>query len=96
MVCERWHVLENFITDMGEPPDRHTIDRLNNVRGYAPDNCRWATKRQQDANKRCRLWVTHEGETLSLQEFAQKIGVSDDCVRENKERFGVEKGARII
>ena len=56
-VCKRWHVLENFLADMGERPDpKLTLDRTNNGRGYSPANCRWATHREQYQNKRSHAW----------------------------------------
>jgi hypothetical protein len=52
-VCERWKVFENFYADMGDRPSPHySIDRKNNDKGYSPDNCRWATKREQLLNTR--------------------------------------------
>jgi len=55
-VCDRWLKFENFLSDMGERPLGHTIDRINNDGDYEPGNCRWATAKQQSENKRKNTW----------------------------------------
>lgn len=75
-VCERWAVFENFLADMGERPDHTSIDRIDNERGYSPDNCRWGTPTEQGANRRsARLIQTPLG-LMPISKAAEHWGVS--------------------
>lgn len=77
-VCDRWlgeQGFENFLTDMGErPSDGYSIDRIDNNGDYCPENCRWATKKEQCNNMRKTIMLSYNGETHSLSEWCDITG----------------------
>jgi hypothetical protein len=77
-VCDRWMGLtgfDNFIEDMGDRLDGASIDRIDNNGDYCPENCRWATREQQERNKRTTRYLTFEGHRKPLAEWAEFCGI---------------------
>jgi hypothetical protein len=74
-VCERWREFANFLADMGQRPEGMTLERKNSNAGYGPDNCVWATPRQQARNKRGNVIVTHAGVSATVAEWAERTGL---------------------
>lgn len=75
-VCDRWNVFANFYEDMGDYPSDKSLDRKDNNKGYTPDNCRWATRKQQQRNMRSNVNITIDGETKTLQDWIDISGNS--------------------
>jgi hypothetical protein len=77
-ISERWDDFETFLSDMGlRPTPKHSIDRYpNNDGNYAPDNCRWATKKEQALNRRDNRIVEAFGKTAPLGAFVPQGGGS--------------------
>lgn len=75
-VCERWNSFENFLEDMGERPDGLTIDRIDNNGNYEPDNCRWATRKEQSRHTRQNKMITYQGKSQCLTDWASELSVN--------------------
>lgn len=77
-VCDRWRdSFENFIKDMGpRPTAAHSIERVDVEQGYCPENCIWATRREQDRNRRNNVFVVYKGQRMVLADAAQASGIS--------------------
>lgn len=81
-VCERWaHSFEAFLSDMGTAPERCTLDRINNDGNYEPSNCRWATKREQDNNRRTNVFITFNHTTQTIRQWCRALGYSDTLLK---------------
>ena len=68
--------------------DNLTIDRIDNERGYSPDNCRWSTKTGQSINRKSTVFITHKGETLHKSKWAERLGISKDRMLRLSKKFG--------
>lgn len=94
-VCEEWHDINKFaewVEVSGYVPGL-TIDRIDSSKGYSPDNCRWATKKQQSNNRKNTVFYTYKGETKPLTEWADMFGINRCTLydRVTKRGWSVEK-----
>lgn len=80
-VCERWGTYQNFLADMGRRPSPgHSIDRIDNDKGYEPSNCRWATATAQGRNRRNNRLLTLNGKTQGLSVWAEELGATGEAL----------------
>lgn len=77
-VCEEWHNIENFEKWVEENPyfDGATLDRINVDGNYEPSNCRWVTMKKQCNNRSNTLYITYNGETHTISEWAEITGIN--------------------
>lgn len=76
-VCERWHKFENFLEDMGiQPTNIHQLERKDNNGNYEPNNCCWATPKEQSNNRRSNRNITFNNKTQNITQWANEVGLS--------------------
>jgi hypothetical protein len=92
-VCERWRFFVEFLADMGECPAGLSLERIDNARGYEPNNCCWTPWKRQMRNRRANLLVCYHGETMCLMDWAARLRISYGTLRSRLGRLGwsVEK-----
>lgn len=80
-VCDRWLSFDNFVSDMGpRPSPEHTVDRVDVDGNYAPDNCRWASRLEQAANRRNNVSFVRDGVRYVAAEVAHAYGIQCQLV----------------
>lgn len=90
-VCERWEVFDNFLVDVGMPPPGCTLERNDNNGHYEPSNCRWASRLEQSRNREANNYYEFNGERLCESEWALRLGISANALRERLERWPLER-----
>jgi hypothetical protein len=88
-VCPRWSKFVNFLADMGQRPAALTLDRIDNDGNYEPANCRWATREQQNCNRRSAHLVEFRGVVVA---FAEAHRLSNSPVSYTAAKSRVAKG----
>ena len=74
-LCERWQNFDNFLADMGERVPGYTLDRIDNNGPYSPENCRWATRKEQSNNREVNVRITHDGLALTAMQWSERLGI---------------------
>lgn len=93
-VCTEWLDYTAFILDMGKRPTKyHTLDRINNILGYSKSNCRWASRSEQQKNKRTTKLYSNGSFVGTPAECAAYIGISKSLASFRMRVWGTyEKG----
>lgn len=86
-ICDRWKSFVYFLEDMGEPPTKnHSLDRIDNDKGYYKENCRWATRKQQMRKTRVNSLITHDNKTQCVSAWCEEIGIAECVIRSRLRR----------
>lgn len=77
-ICDKWRndfqSFYDWSMDHGYSDDL-TIDRINNDGNYEPGNCRWATLQEQQHNKSNNIFITYNGKTQDIKQWAEELGI---------------------
>lgn len=94
IVCD-WKSFQEFKNDMYKSYLKHVnehgekdtmIERIDNNKGYSKENCTWATRLEQNNNKRNVRKFLYKGKNLTLRQWSQKININYDCLRNRLDR----------
>ena len=86
-VCDRWLDYENFVADMGDRPQKMTLDRIDPNGDYAPENCRWASAKTQSENRRGigHFWL---GRIRTIADIARLEGIPRTSLQKRVRHYG--------
>lgn len=81
-VCDAWaNNFESFLQDVGRRPSKqHSLDRIDNDRGYEPGNVRWSTRTDQGNNRRTNVVLDYNGKAMTMSQWAEELGMSKNTL----------------
>lgn len=86
---ENWETFEGFYKDMGSSWKAGlSIDRINNSGNYCKENCRWATRVEQNNNTRRNRYITFDGITKTLSQWSNYTGLKSSTIRQRIDAYG--------
>lgn len=96
-ICEEWMKFENFYRDMGERPQGKTLDRIENNGNYCKENCRWATRKEQQNNRRNTVFLTFNNKTQTMSQWSEELKIDRHILwtRINKLNWSVKKALTL-
>jgi hypothetical protein len=97
-VDARWHIFDRFYADMGPAPAGMTIERIDNALGYSPQNCRWASRRDQARNRRSNRLLTLDDTTQCVAAWSEQTGIKRTTILQRLDAYGwpIERALRRV
>lgn len=90
-ICQEWEHDAGAFCDWAKNngyKEGLTIDRIDPAGDYTPENCRWISMQKQQRNKSTCHYLTYNGQTLSLQEWSEKLGIKPSTLRSRLNKCG--------
>lgn len=89
-VCNEWNSFENFEAwaRSNGYADNLSIDRIDTNGDYCPENCRWATDKEQANNKRNNKFITFNGKTQTMKQWAEELGINYSALKCRLQVYG--------
>ena len=87
-ISESWAKFSSFYRDMGDPPEGHSIERVDNNQGYSVENCVWATRTAQGRNKRNNVLLTIDGECMPISAWAERYKIPYATIHQRLTKYG--------
>ncbi|MEN8136170.1 MAG: hypothetical protein ABFS18_11640 [Thermodesulfobacteriota bacterium] len=75
-ICKQWFDFKKFYEDMGEPSQEgYTLERIDNDKGYCPENCSWVSRKEQANNRKTNHQLELDGEVKTIKEWSEITGL---------------------
>lgn len=79
LVTQGWLAFKKWAEENGYTPDL-TLDRIDNSKGYSPDNCRWVTRKVQANNRSSNHLISYKGKTQSIATWGRELGIDEKLI----------------
>ena len=93
---KEWENFQNFLQDMGERPEKTSLDRIDNNKGYSKENCRWANSTEQARNMSKNVYYLIDGVKYCQEEAREILNVTIKKIRYMREKNTLPENVSFI